>query len=587
MADTVSLNRVGHCVFRLSAIIVGGKKIMKKLLFTKTLRMMIFLMFLLAIISLVLGQFTIRSSYRNEAERIEKNARQYFEMYNKSLKQLNAELLFVSINDANVRKLVYLGENWQKDHTTILNYYFLHSDIKDQLKKIVTIYGSKYYLWLYESETKSYIDYGINDYSHREEFKKSIHDQLAVDSVLQTQSYKWFVMDENYICTAFRYGTVYIGAWISIDDYFADIMRQPISSDYIVSMYDDHDNLIRCSENRDNVISVLEKDDAPDFNDYTIVISEKDINNNFTIKIKCLHKWYENSDITHMIIIFISLAILLCTFLFAYYLYRHILQPVIGFYNQIAVYSGKQKLRADSNVVELDSAANMVNLLMDEIHTLELEKYKQKIKLQEVELGFVQQQARPHFYINCLNVIYGMAQLNLKDGIQELCVNISDYMRYLFRKNMELVPVTQELDMINKYLSVMREVYDQKFIYETNVDVEIDSIAMPPLLIHTFIENSIKYGGCDDSLTVKVDVHIKDRYLQIRIQDSGIGFPPDILEAFRQKEIISKSGHKIGIMNVWLRLSLLYKEDYSLILENNETGAVVSIIIPAQTLKEC
>ena len=547
---------------------------------------MIFLMFLLAVISLILGQFAIRSSYKNESERIEKNARQYFDMYNKSLKQLNAELLFVAINDANVKKLTYFGEDWQRDSKTILDYYFTRADIKAQLKKIVTIYGSEYYLWLYESNTDSYIDYGINDYSYRERFKETIHDQLAVDSVLLTQSYKWSVMDENYICTAFRYGTVYIGAWISIDDYFSNIMKQPISSDYIVSMYDNRSSLIRSSENRNNVISVLDKNDAPDIDDYTIVIDEKDIDNDFTIKIKCLHKWYENNDITQMIIILISLTILLSTFLFALYLYRHILQPIIGFYNQIAVYSGKQKLRADSRVVELDSAANMLNLLMDEIHTLELEKYKQKIKLKEVELGFVQQQARPHFYINCLNVIYGMAQLNLKDGIQELCINISDYMRYLFRKNMELVPVIQELDMINKYLNVVSEIYDQNFIYEANVDADMDSIAMPPLLIHTFVENSIKYGCCDDSLSLKVDVHIREQYLYISIQDSGIGFPPDILEAFRQKKIISKSGHKIGIMNVQLRLSLLYRDDHSLSLENNENGAAVFIKIPVQTLKE-
>ena len=228
----------------------------------------------------------------------------------------------------------------------------------------------------------------------------------------------------------------------------------------------------------------------------------------------------------------------------------------------------------------------MLNLLMDEIHTLELEKYKQKIKLKEVELGFVQQQARPHFYIYFLNVIYGMAQLNLKDGIQELCINISDYMRYLFRKNMELVPVIQELDMINKYLNVVSEIYDQNFIYEANVDADMDSIAMPPLLIHTFVENSIKYGCCDDSLSLKVDVHIREQYLYISIQDSGIGFPPDILEAFRQKKIISKSGHKIGIMNVQLRLSLLYSDDHSLSLENNENGADVFIKIPVQILKE-
>lgn len=547
---------------------------------------MIILMLLLAVISLILGQFAIRFSYKNESERIEKSARQYFDMYNKSLKQLNAELLFVSIYDTNVKKLTYLGENWRGDNTTILDHYFLLSAIRDQLKKIVTIYGNEYYLWLYESTTESYIDYGINDYSYRIKFKEAIHDQLAVDSVLLTQSYRWSVMDDNYICTAFRYGTVYIGAWISIDDYFSDIMKQPISSDYIVSMYDKDDHLVRCSENRNNMISVLDKDDAPDINDYTIIISEKDIDNDFTIKIKCLHKWYENNNITQMVIISLSLVILLSTILFALYLYRHILRPVIGFYNQIAVYSGKQKIRADSNVVELDSAANMLNLLMDEIHTLELERYKQKIKLQEIELGFLQQQARPHFYINCLNVIYGMAQLNLKDGIQELCVNISDYMRYLFRKNMELVPITQELDMINKYLSVVSEVYGPNFIYKANVEANVENIAIPPLLLHTFIENSIKYGGRDDSLSIKVDIRIKDRYLHINIQDSGIGFPPDLLEAFRQKEIISKSGHKIGIMNVQLRLGLLYKEDYRLILENNERGAAVSIAIPIQTGKE-
>ena len=82
------------------------------------------------------------------------------------------------------------------------------------------------------------------------------------------------------------------------------------------------------------------------------------------------------------------------------------LHPILRFYNQIAANSGIQKINVNEGVVELDEAARMLNVLIDEVHALELDNYVQKTKRQEAELGFAQQQIRPHFFINCLNVIY-------------------------------------------------------------------------------------------------------------------------------------------------------------------------------------
>lgn len=557
---------------------------MKKPLFTKTIQLMIWLMLMIAVIGLVLGHRLMLYYFEKEKEDITNGIRQYFELNDNSFRQLNQELLFIAANDANVKGLTSMENVQEPDYKALLNYNIDVAAVQMRLQNIVSVYGNKYYVWLYEAKSDTFIDYGNNDYKLRTDFREIIGKQIEEKNIKLSQNGRWFIEEQRYICSTLRFGNVYIGTWIDLEDYLDNIMKLKISPSFMVSILDQDENPVRNKRYLYGDITDIDDMESGEKGLSNFTIKEKGAKSDFSIVIRIYQKWYENSHFLQMVLVLVSLGFLLVVLSFSVYLRNKVLHPILRFYNQIAANSGIQKINVNEGVVELDEAARMLNVLIDEVHALELDNYVQKTKRQEAELGFAQQQIRPHFFINCLNVIYSMAQLNKKQNIQDLCVDISDYMRLLFQANTDLVPVLQELDMIDKYLKVMNSVYGQDFMYSLTKECELAGDIMPPLLIQTFVENSIKHGGKEErlfiSVVIKKECSVNTNKLCISIQDSGIGFPEEVLEKLNRGEEIQKAaGHQIGIQNVLQRLKLIYETDYELLFQNLGSGAKVTIRI--------
>ena len=56
-------------------------------------------------------------------------------------------------------------------------------------------------------------------------------------------------------------------------------------------------------------------------------------------------------------------------------------------------------------------------------------------------MNYLQLQIRPHFFLNCLNTIYSMAQTQLYEEIMKMSMITSNYFRYIFQNTQDLVPV--------------------------------------------------------------------------------------------------------------------------------------------------
>ena len=132
---------------------------MKKPLFTKTIQLMIWLMLMIAVIGLVLGHRLMLYYFEKEKEDITNGIRQYFELNDNSFRQLNQELLFIAANDANVKGLTSMENVQEPDYKALLNYNIDVAAVQMRLQNIVSVYVNKYYVWLYEAKSDTFIDY--------------------------------------------------------------------------------------------------------------------------------------------------------------------------------------------------------------------------------------------------------------------------------------------------------------------------------------------------------------------------------------------------------------------------------------------
>ena len=159
-------------------------------------------------------------------------------------------------------------------------------------------------------------------------------------------------------------------------------------------------------------------------------------------------------------------------------------------------------------VEEFAEAGKVLNQRSEEISQLKISVYEEQINRQKVELDYAQLQIRPHFYINCLNIIHSMAQERLTGEIQAFVVYISRYFRYIFKKGMEPVTVEKELEFTETYLKILECMNDTKYRYEVFCEEGLSAVRIPPLLIQTFVENAVKHNlddveGCEICVRVE------------------------------------------------------------------------------------
>lgn len=150
------------------------------------------------------------------------------------------------------------------------------------------------------------------------------------------------------------------------------------------------------------------------------------------------------------------------------------------------------------------------------------------------------------------------------------------------------VPLDDELDTLEKYLSLEQLRFKDKLNYSFEIDPDLDTseYTIPPMILQPYIENAILHGIAPKNEGGKVKISIrkndKEHTLECSIEDDGIG-----RQQASTKEKLTKS-QSLGMLVTRERLKQLYqdkdaKNDVIITdLYHNDTaiGTKVEITIP-------
>lgn len=154
--------------------------------------------------------------------------------------------------------------------------------------------------------------------------------------------------------------------------------------------------------------------------------------------------------------------------------------------------------------------------------------------LREAELFKLRQQLHPHFLYNSLNSINALI-LTQPDKAQEMIGQLSEFMRVSVKRDSnESVLLNEELDHIERYLSIEAIRFGDRLIINNHRQHEPDA-TIPPFLLQPIVENAIKYGlyGNTDKVAIAIrtsstealhKVEIANPYDPITPGPSGTGF---------------------------------------------------------------
>ncbi len=252
-----------------------------------------------------------------------------------------------------------------------------------------------------------------------------------------------------------------------------------------------------------------------------------------------------------------------------------------------AIQSGDTDIRVPQNsrLQEANEIANTVNTMLDIMKQLRIDSYEYQLEVQHAQLQYLQLQIRPHFFLNCLNMIYSMAEEEKYATIQELVLDLSVYLRSTFKNNANLVPLEEEIRSAGSYIRIQQTGMNIPPILEIDMDADTSEIPIPPLSILSFVENSVKYSLLFE---IPLDIRIKCRklpsedgdFLNVTIQDNCGGIPAKQLDSLNRPVEEIYHDQNVGSSNVKQRLKLIYGDRATLSFQNRSNGACVDLFIP-------
>lgn len=188
------------------------------------------------------------------------------------------------------------------------------------------------------------------------------------------------------------------------------------------------------------------------------------------------------------------------------------------------------------------------------------------------ELAFLRNQISPHFFMNTLNNIHSLIDIDT-EGAKESIIKLSRLMRYLlYESNVDKTSLKKEIEFLESFIELMRLRYDERNLsIEIEYPSTIDNISIPPFLFLSFVENAFKHG---------VDTR-KKSFIQIRfvVEEKSLIFTiENSIFVKTENKLNENSG--IGLENVKKRLQLIYKKDYSLSIHSNKNIYNASLKIP-------
>ena len=245
------------------------------------------------------------------------------------------------------------------------------------------------------------------------------------------------------------------------------------------------------------------------------------------------------------------------------------------------------RIDTNSGALEFMIIGAAFNQMMDKIEALTAEIYTREIENQKIRLRNLQMQINPHFLSNCLNVIHAASVPQNWEIVRQMTAHLTSYFRFMNSLSADEVLLEEELRYTRDYLSIQELRFPDKFSWEIAVPDYLGHARIPPLVIKTFAENTIKHARQgDDYVELLIEAEMESREngsrLHLHIVDTGPGFTVDFLERWSRGEAISTDGiHHIGLDNIRSRLQLTYGDAAALQLENTfEGGAAVHLYIP-------
>jgi len=206
----------------------------------------------------------------------------------------------------------------------------------------------------------------------------------------------------------------------------------------------------------------------------------------------------------------------------------------------------------------------------EKLHEKEMTEQRLTKLAAEARLRGLESRLQPHFLFNTLNSISALIAVDPARA-EKMVGRLGGLLRLsLDRTNQDLIPLEQEMAMVEDYVEIESERFGDKVKARLEMPRELQKAKVPPLSIQTLVENAVKYGITPQKGggEVVVAASAENGNLRIQVADTGTGFDLTAIPA----------GH--GLDNLVGRLDALFGSAGQLRVRRLDGRCVVEMVLP-------
>jgi sensor histidine kinase YesM len=268
-------------------------------------------------------------------------------------------------------------------------------------------------------------------------------------------------------------------------------------------------------------------------------------------------------------------------------------KKIVQAINQFRKTKKETKLSIDQNDDFLFAIADQFERMSAEIEALflELKQKNERIRLakdrqRHAEIQALQAQINPHFIYNALDRINWVALENDQNTISRMLNELGYLLRYSISNIDSLVPLKDELEWMEKYVSIQSERFEKKITLIKNIEQDTLDFPIYKMLLQPLVENSIFHGfsAAIDYPEIVINAGVSEkRKLNISLADNGWGMNDEKLRYVKRicRRENQENLSNIGISNVANRMWYYYGEESMIdVTSSTERGTKFILTIP-------
>ena len=216
------------------------------------------------------------------------------------------------------------------------------------------------------------------------------------------------------------------------------------------------------------------------------------------------------------------------------------------------------------------SLRGRVQLMEEKLHEKEVTEERARKLAAEARLRSLESRIHPHFLFNTLNSISSLIAVNPARA-EQIVGRLAALLRAsLDTSNQPLIPLRQELAMVESYIDIERVRFGDKLRGSVKVPTELQDAKVPPMSVQSLVENAVKHGITPQSGggEILVTASAENSGLRIEVRDTGPGFDLAAIPA----------GH--GLDSLVERLDALYGAKARLNFLRRDGYSVVEMVLP-------